>query len=411
MSTKLLPNDYSRCTNKDCPKSHECERFQQYRLDKLDESGRSFSYFSGSPDDCTSFLHWRGKSDFADAVHFVTILRETKGTKAKEELLKSYLESGKGRTALREMLRWAFDWTRTIGVTASVLPWGDAEIASLCSAIVDLQERKITGDAARLVIHRGLNWVCDTLDEKQVLIDFLNKEPRLGIAEKSISKIAPGLIPPWNGCMLAKPWDGSPLKFPLIADRKIDGMRCLIVCKDGEAKAYSREGKPLPGVQFLCDRIRDSLKNYWDNCAIGETASLVFDGELFANDWNTTLKLVKTESEIDRSELVFWCFDIVSFPEWERGSAFSLFENMASIFEHSIGGFGTVTRRMVYNMEEMQEFYDECLRDGFEGIMLKKPNYRYECKRSSSWLKYKPVDTIDYPIIGTFEGRVSSRAR
>jgi DNA ligase 1 len=41
---------------------------------------------------------------------------------------------------------------------------------------------------------------------------------------------------------------------------------------------------------------------------------------------------------------------------------------------------------------------------GFEGIMIKAVDAPYECKRSSFWMKWKPVMTVDLNIIGFEEG-------
>ena len=40
----------------------------------------------------------------------------------------------------------------------------------------------------------------------------------------------------------------------------------------------------------------------------------------------------------------------------------------------------------------------------YEGIMLKEPNDGYERKRTDSWLKLKPVITLDLTVIGVEEG-------
>ena len=37
--------------------------------------------------------------------------------------------------------------------------------------------------------------------------------------------------------------------------------------------------------------------------------------------------------------------------------------------------------------------------------MIKDLSALYECRRSKAWIKLKPEETIDYPIIGLFEGK------
>jgi DNA ligase-1 len=41
---------------------------------------------------------------------------------------------------------------------------------------------------------------------------------------------------------------------------------------------------------------------------------------------------------------------------------------------------------------------------GFEGIMIKDPDAKYECKRSTSWLKQKPFIEVSLAIVAIEEG-------
>jgi DNA ligase-1 len=52
----------------------------------------------------------------------------------------------------------------------------------------------------------------------------------------------------------------------------------------------------------------------------------------------------------------------------------------------------------------MRRFADDAVADGFEGIMIKDLDAPYECKRSSFWMKWKPVITVDLNIVGFEEG-------
>jgi DNA ligase-1 len=52
----------------------------------------------------------------------------------------------------------------------------------------------------------------------------------------------------------------------------------------------------------------------------------------------------------------------------------------------------------------MRQFNIETLAAGYEGIMIKDPDAPYETKRTSAWLKIKPVITVDLVIIGMEEG-------
>ena len=325
-----------------------------------------------------------------EALQIIEEIRETKGTKAKEQILKDNLSD----PVLQQLFRWAYDWTKTIGITVTLnRKWDSAPSSKgfedLQIIVEQLQKRELTGNAARDAIESCLShW---EPGERSFIIDFLNKKPRLGIGETVLNKIAPGLVPKFNGCMLAHKWDGKPIKFPVRVDPKIDGMRCLIIIQNGEGRAYTREGNSLPQVQFICDQI----------AALGHNGR-VFDGELFADTWGKTLTLTKTEHDIDRRELMFYCFDSISIDEWNSGK--STQKQYTRLVDIDAPNVKMVQGISIGSQEDLMRYYDKCLEQGFEGVMIKDPYAGYECKRSKAWMKLKPEETIDYPVVGLFEG-------
>ena len=339
-----------------------------------------------------------------DVFEIVKLIKNTPGTKAKTQILKDNLDNKE----LMQLFIWAYDWTKTIGITVEKTELNSRErygtIEEVKEVVAKLQSRELSGDAAR-------NAVTEVLlgfppDEQEILIDFLNKKPRLGIGDTVLEKLAPDLVPRFNGCMLAEKWEGRTIKFPVLVDPKIDGMRCLVVVKDGSASAYTRQGNALPQVQFICDQI---LKIKTDSLP----ADMVFDGELFAGDWGKTLKLTKTHDDIDRSELLYNVFDYLPFKDWENGKWKTVNQDFRTKMIHELCGdrmsrtknIVPVQGKIINSIEELREYYDECLQNGYEGVMIKDLNGTYECKRSKSWMKFKPEETIDYPIHALFEGK------
>jgi DNA ligase-1 len=53
---------------------------------------------------------------------------------------------------------------------------------------------------------------------------------------------------------------------------------------------------------------------------------------------------------------------------------------------------------------EFRQFNLDAIQAGFEGILIKDPSASYSFKRSVSWLKVKPVLTVDLTIINLEEG-------
>ena len=51
-----------------------------------------------------------------------------------------------------------------------------------------------------------------------------------------------------------------------------------------------------------------------------------------------------------------------------------------------------------------KKFNTQSIIDGYEGIMIKDPESFYECKRSTTWLKLKPVIEISLEVVNYEEG-------
>jgi DNA ligase-1 len=52
----------------------------------------------------------------------------------------------------------------------------------------------------------------------------------------------------------------------------------------------------------------------------------------------------------------------------------------------------------------MRRFANDAVAQGFEGIMIKDLDAPYECRRSSFWMKLKPVYDYDLKVVGVEEG-------
>jgi DNA ligase-1 len=54
--------------------------------------------------------------------------------------------------------------------------------------------------------------------------------------------------------------------------------------------------------------------------------------------------------------------------------------------------------------DQFHRYCKDMVSQGFEGVMVKSTDAPYECKRSTSWMKYKPVYDYDLTVIGVEEG-------
>ena len=59
--------------------------------------------------------------------------------------------------------------------------------------------------------------------------------------------------------------------------------------------------------------------------------------------------------------------------------------------------------------DDAEKFYRDMVGEGFEGLILKQLDAKYEWDRSSNWIKWKPFFDADARVIGFYAGREKTR--
>jgi DNA ligase-1 len=199
--------------------------------------------------------------------------------------------------------------------------------------------------------------------------------------------------------MLANKWDDrkDKISYPIYSQPKLDGIRC-IVRSDG---MWTRTGKQI----ISAPHIFESLKPFFE-----ENPDLIFDGELYAdkyaNDFNAIVSLVKktkpTQRDLDDSAKVidYHVYDLPSYDGvfWERYKELCKMELYTKTKCCVL-----VETNLVQKFSDVEIFYDNYVRVGYEGQMLRL-NEKYENKRSNSLLKNKSFIDEEYAIVGVEEG-------
>lgn len=188
-----------------------------------------------------------------------------------------------------------------------------------------------------------------------------------------------------NRPMLAANYDDTMICFPVMATPKIDGIRALK--KNG--KLVSRSFKPIPN-----NSIRKHLESLLPDGADGEISC--------GDDFYTTSSAVMTIQGKLPPSLVFYWFD------WVPGSTNVPYsERVRLIKQHSLDHESVVKLLpdILYNTEELAEYKSEALLKNFEGIMLRRPDGRYKCGRSTAseglLVKIKSYLDSEATIVGT----------
>jgi DNA ligase-1 len=284
------------------------------------------------------------------------------------------------------------------------LPW--EAFKELCHL---LQTRQLTGDDARNAIELAMN--ASTQNQwndwyRRILI----KDLRCGVSEKTINKVKKGAIPVFE-CMLAH--DGANHEKKIsgvkLLEPKLDGVRCVTIV-DYDARTvtmYSRNGKVLENFSHITDNLLTHIDDF--------ERSYVLDGEIISTSFQALMKQVHRKDNVKSDDAVLMLFDIVPLTEFQTGKSVmgqrrrsKLLASMKPTFDR-VGNIGVIPQTEVdldgYVGElQFKEFNQQAITEGYEGIMIKDADAKYECKRSVSWLKQKPFIEVSLTVIETEEG-------
>lgn len=323
---------------------------------------------------------------------------ETSSRNAKAEIL----ETEKDNPVVKDILYRTYNPYWTYGVSSQTIPAAKAVALSdyvvnfvaykgLCTS---LRERTLTGNEAKRSLHLFFGGC--TVEETKWYRASLCKDLDIGIQAKTINSVIPDLIPSYD-VMLAAPWEEGKLEFPVYAEPKIDGIRCISAI-DCTVSMLTRNGHGLGNFP----QIREELQTLFP-------AGTVVDGELVSPDgFQSTMKQVFRKDDIDTTGFQYHIFDILTFPEFngETKTPYVVRKNRRKQYRKSYTGNTLifVKTRLCEDMDTVKETYSAAIEEGYEGLVLKAPEAPYVQKRSATWMKVKS-DTfggcidVDLPII------------
>jgi len=207
--------------------------------------------------------------------------------------------------------------------------------------------------------------------------------------------------------MLAELRDGAPFGGAgWMWEPKLDGYRVLAFVDDKEVKLRSRRGLDLTA----------SFPKLVAELALQAVKGMVLDGEVaaFGADGRPSFAALqervqlKTEREIAQADraapVVFFCFDLLHFAGLDtRGAPYA---DRRRWLEQCLLPSPHV--QLVHAEENGEELYKAALASGFEGVIAKRKDSRYEAgKRSQAWLKIKPVKSAEFVVGGFTRGKGS----
>jgi DNA ligase-1 len=134
------------------------------------------------------------------------------------------------------------------------------------------------------------------------------------------------------------------------------------------------------------------------------------------------MKQAHRKSDAETSNMVYHIFDVLPLDALKEGhwnvkqkSRLDWLDSAKSALEE------TANLRIMPGMDVdldtaeghdiMRRFAEASVEQGYEGIMIKDLDAPYLCKRSDSWMKWKPTITVDLTIVGFEEGTGRNEGR
>ena len=207
--------------------------------------------------------------------------------------------------------------------------------------------------------------------------------------------------------MLAQKFDerAKYINYPAAVSRKLDGIRMIAQKDDDTVNLTSRMGKSFSWM----NKIREHIKNM-----TGES-NIIFDGELYShsipfNAISGASRSTKKPSVYD-DKMEYWVFDLVDC-DMEYKDRVATMQLLRSMYHIQVPENERVIKFEFYEtvetVEEIKNFHDKYVSEGYEGVMVRNFTGVYKLKhRSNNLQKFKEFEDSEFEIVGFKTGTVT----
>jgi bifunctional non-homologous end joining protein LigD len=190
---------------------------------------------------------------------------------------------------------------------------------------------------------------------------------------------------------------------------KLDGYRVLAFIEGKEVRLRSRRGLDLS----------ESFPRLTEELARQAVGGMILDGEIVAFDasgkpsFNALQNRVQAKSAAElaaaeqNAPVVFYCFDLPYFAGVDLRKA--PYRDRRRYLSQCL--LPTPRVQLVHASDDGKTLHEAAIRSGFEGVIGKRKESRYESgRRSGAWVKVKPTRSADFVIGGYTRGKGSRAA-
>lgn len=338
------------------------------------------------------------------AIDTLFLLEKTSGSKAKQEII----TNNKNDLFFTKILELTYNpykqyhVIKVPKVELRTIKYSTYMVWQMFFGLLDeCNNHTISGNNA---IERFHNLFSGVVEEQEYWMrKVLERHLNVGITATTINKCIPNLIPEFNVQLAHKFEDKRIKNETLIAvEPKLDGFRCIAILVRGKCVLYSRNGKNI-SENYRETIIKDLEKAFSDG-------TFVLDGELMGKDFKSTTEQVHRKTGANVSDHYYNVFDFVKYNDWvAQKSTLSCQqsrEKLENLCIESKCTFVKVVPREIIKADpkKIKFFHDLCVKQKYEGAMVKLLNEPYKFGRGHNVMKYKEFFDVDVPCIGFEEG-------
>ena len=333
-------------------------------------------------------------------------LNESNSSNYKLDILKKY----KDNSELKKLLELTYNRNKynfnvskncIIKDNPSILESnGSKTVDELLSALEILGEGTIRGNEAHQFVCNHLKHLDN--DNKEIFLNVLGRDLKIGLNVKSINKVFKNLIPKPNymRCAVLSEKTLKKIKFPAFIQLKMDGTYREIHVADGQVS-----GKTRSGEEYFNPVLFKEMENFPNGFYTGE---LTIEGESRFTG-NGLINSLNPPYE----KITFTVWDYLTdedYLEKSKTPYYSRFESLSDIIEkHKSNRVKLVPNHEVNSIDEALKYVSDWMEQGLEGGVLKDKNNVFKNGTSGTQLKIKLKVDAEMRITGFTDGTIGTK--
>ena len=277
---------------------------------------------------------------------------------------------------------------------------GSKTVDELLSALEILGGGTIRGNEAHQFVCNHLK--CLDNDNKEIFLNVLGRDLKIGLNVKSINKVFKNLIPKPNymRCAVLSEKTLKKINFPAFIQLKMDGTYREIHVADGQVS-----GKTRSGEEYFNPVLFKEMENFPNGFYTGE---LTIEGESRFTG-NGLINSLNPPYE----KITFTVWDYLTdedYLEKSKTPYYSRFESLSDIIEkRKSERVKLVPNHEVNSIDEALKYVSDWMEQGLEGGVLKDKNNVFKNGTSGTQLKIKLKVDAEMRITGFTDGTIGTK--